>query len=103
MGLKLVETVLPVRCRWCKQHLHVVLGVESPLQEEESALVLCPLCDAPTLQVVRGRVVGFGRLEQRDDVLVFVADRVARLEADELPQRTARRGFLRRAGKRRNR
>ena len=103
MGSKLVETVLPVRCKWCKRHLHVVLGVRNLVEEEKSSLVLCPSCDAPTLDAVRQRVVGYGRLEQRDDVLVWVADRSARPGATDPPQRPGPGGFLRRAGKRRSR
>lgn len=103
MGTKFVETVLPVCCKWCKQHLHVVLGVRNLVEEEKASLVLCPRCDAPTLDAVRERVVGFGRLEQREDVLVWVADRGNRPEAIDRSKRQAPKGLRRRAGKRRPR
>lgn len=79
MAAKLLETAIPVGCRWCEQQLHVFLGVRAFPEETPVSLVLCPKCDAPTLPLVREHVVGFGRLEEHEDMLVWVVDRGAHL------------------------
>ena len=75
MATKLVETVLPAHCNWCRLPLHVFLDVQAPTAEAAGSLILCPGCDGATMSLVRDRVVGFGRLERRKDVLVWVPGR----------------------------
>jgi hypothetical protein len=106
MAAKLLETALPVGCSWCEQQLHAFLGVRTAAQEPPVSLVLCPTCDAPTLNLVREHVIGFGRLEEHDDMLVWVVDRGAHLngtasssQISHNPLVRRSRGFMSRDGK----
>jgi hypothetical protein len=76
----LVETEVPIRCRWCDRPNHVFLEVSpSPDPEHEGdafvSLVVCPECDSHVLPLVRRGVICFGRLEERGEDLVWVAAR----------------------------
>lgn len=76
----LVETEVPLRCRWCDRPNRVFLEVGPSHAvgvggEAFVRLVLCPECDAHVLPLVRRGVICFGRLEGRGDDLVWVAGR----------------------------
>ncbi|HEX2150051.1 MAG TPA: hypothetical protein VHI31_07780 [Actinomycetota bacterium] len=78
--MALVESEIPVRCRWCDRQNHVFLEISPPRgrQVEGEAfvsLVICPECDAHVLPLVRRGVICFGRLEERGEDLVWVAGR----------------------------
>jgi NAD-dependent SIR2 family protein deacetylase len=69
----LVETEVPVLCRWCRQPNHVFLEVKGSQREAFVSLVLCPECDSPVMPLIRRGVVCFGRMESRGEDLVWVA------------------------------
>jgi hypothetical protein len=71
MVKEFVETEIPVKCRWCQQEMVLFLGVQ-PSSDSLISLVLCQTCDRPLLPLVRKRVIAIGRLEERDDHLVWV-------------------------------
>lgn len=76
----LVETEVPIRCRWCDRPNHVFLQI-SPQHERQQvgeafvSLVVCPECDSHVLPLVRRGVICFGRLEERGEDLMWVAGR----------------------------
>lgn len=73
----LVETEIPIRCRWCDRPNHVFLEVAPPAEKVEAeayvSLVVCPECDSHVLPLVRRRVICSGRLENRGEELVWVS------------------------------
>ena len=73
-----VETEIPVECRWCEQRMVLFLGARATSSDPLTSLILCSTCDNPSLPLVRNRVIATGRLEEREDHLVWVPTRLVR-------------------------
>lgn len=78
MEQEFVETEIPVECSWCEQHMVLFLGARATSSDPLISLILCATCDSPSLPLVRKRVIATGRLEKREDHLVWVPTRLVR-------------------------